>query len=196
FWMHLATGRLIAEGKYEFGKDPFSFATEGKTWVNHAWLFDLLLYKAYDLNPDHSAVVFIKAALVAVLALVMWLACRPAPEQMIVPGTKMNPTGWLAGILVGLAIVALGPRLALQPALVSYLFTAITLFILLNAPRWPAYALPVSLGVLFALWVNLDQWFFIGPALVALWLLGEWLQQFVPGEAKTDMGRINALVLA
>src|SRR5262245_52754592 len=40
FWMHLATGRLIAEGNYEFGKDPFSFATEGRTWVNHAWLFD------------------------------------------------------------------------------------------------------------------------------------------------------------
>src|SRR5262245_53554729 len=81
FWMHLATGRLIAEGKYEFGKDPYSFATEGRTWVNHSWLYDLLLYKAFDLNLDHSAVVYIKAALVAVLALVMLLACRPPPEQ-------------------------------------------------------------------------------------------------------------------
>src|SRR5438067_655774 len=26
-WMHLATGRLIAEGNYTFGTDPFSFAT-------------------------------------------------------------------------------------------------------------------------------------------------------------------------
>src|SRR5262249_37538583 len=58
-----------------------------------------------------------------------------------------------------------------------------------------AYALPLSLGVLFAAWVNLDQWFLIGPALVALWLLGEWLQQFVPGPARTDMARVKALGL-
>jgi tetratricopeptide (TPR) repeat protein len=195
FWMHLATGRLIADGNYHFGTDPYSFATEGKTWVNHSWLFDLLLYQAYKLNPDHSAVVYIKAGLVALIALMMWIACRPAPKDMIVPGTKMNPTGWIAGIIVGLAIVAMGPRLVLQPTLVSYLFTVVTLFILLNSPRWPAYALPASLGVLFAVWVNLDQWFFIGPALVALWLLGEWLQQFVPGAEQTEMARVKALGL-
>src|SRR5262245_27695476 len=193
FWMHLATGRLIAEGNYEFGKDPFSFATEGRLWVNHSWLYDLLLYKAYGLNADHSAVVYIKAALIAVLALVMWLACRPPPDQAIVPGTKANPTGWLTAVMVGLAVVAMGPRLLLQPTLVSYLFTAITLFVLLNSARWPAYALPASLGVLFALWVNLDQWFFIGPALVALFMLGEWLQQFVPGPERTDPARLKLL---
>jgi tetratricopeptide (TPR) repeat protein len=197
FWMHLATGRLIAEGKYEFGKDPYSFATEGRTWVNHSWLYDLLLYKAYDLNPDHSAVVYIKAALVAVMALVMLMACRPSPDQAIVPGTKANPTGWIAAIAVSLALIAMGPRLILTPTIVSYLFTAVTLFVLLNSPRWPAYALPVSLGVLFALWVNMDQWFFIGPTLVALFLLGEWLQQYVPGaERRPDPARLKLLAIA
>src|SRR5262245_31698985 len=28
FWMHLATGRLIAQGEYQFGVDPFSYASE------------------------------------------------------------------------------------------------------------------------------------------------------------------------
>src|SRR6266849_10929184 len=38
FWMHLATGRLIAQGQYEFGKDPFAFTTpDGPwTWINHS----------------------------------------------------------------------------------------------------------------------------------------------------------------
>ena len=43
FWMHLASGRLLATGQYEFGKDPFSFESAGRTWVNHAWLFDFVL---------------------------------------------------------------------------------------------------------------------------------------------------------
>src|SRR6266446_2532552 len=28
FWMHLATGRLIAQGNYVFGVDPFSYTTQ------------------------------------------------------------------------------------------------------------------------------------------------------------------------
>ena len=40
FWMHLATGREIAQQRYEFGKDPFSYTTAGVYWANHAWLFD------------------------------------------------------------------------------------------------------------------------------------------------------------
>src|SRR5262249_33806707 len=103
----------------------------------------------------------------------------------ILTATTATPTVRRPAVMVGLAGVARGPRLLLQPTLVSYLFTAITLFVLLNSARWPAYALPASLGVLFALWVNLDQWFFIGPALVALFLLGEWLQQFVPRAQRT-----------
>src|SRR5262245_12645634 len=50
FWMHLATGRDLTQGRYSFGTDPYSFTTEGRYWVNHAWLFDLLLYCLYQLG--------------------------------------------------------------------------------------------------------------------------------------------------
>src|SRR5690242_4756102 len=46
-WRHLATGRALLSGSYTFGTDPFSYTTEGVTWVNHAWLYDLLLYMAH-----------------------------------------------------------------------------------------------------------------------------------------------------
>src|SRR5689334_8837436 len=48
FWMHLAGGRLLAEGRYQFGVDPFAYTTGGTYWANHAWLFDLLLYLVYN----------------------------------------------------------------------------------------------------------------------------------------------------
>ena len=36
FWLHLATGRLIASGGYQIGVDPFASTTEGVRWVNHS----------------------------------------------------------------------------------------------------------------------------------------------------------------
>src|SRR6185369_5060826 len=46
-WMHLATGRAIAQGDYRIGVDPFGFSTADRVWVNHSWLFDLGLYELY-----------------------------------------------------------------------------------------------------------------------------------------------------
>ncbi len=35
-WSHLAMGRLIAGGQYDFASDPLSSSTEGLRWANHA----------------------------------------------------------------------------------------------------------------------------------------------------------------
>src|SRR5262245_10116020 len=36
-WLHLASGRLLAEGNYKFGVDPFAHTTAGVNWVNPSW---------------------------------------------------------------------------------------------------------------------------------------------------------------
>src|SRR5438128_85081 len=38
FLLHLATGRLIAQGAFTFGTDPFTFTSEGVRWIEHSWL--------------------------------------------------------------------------------------------------------------------------------------------------------------
>src|SRR5262245_858669 len=73
FWMHLAAGRLVAQGNIPNGQDPFAYTTEGVYWANHAWLFDLGLYGLYQLGGP--VVVAVKALLVVALAAVM-LAIR------------------------------------------------------------------------------------------------------------------------
>src|SRR6476660_7182006 len=57
FWMHLASGRLLATGQYEFGKDPFSYVGADRNWVNHAWLFDWLVYQLYKAAGGAGVVV-------------------------------------------------------------------------------------------------------------------------------------------
>jgi tetratricopeptide (TPR) repeat protein len=167
FWLHLASGRLLAEGRYHFGEDPFAFTTEGVYWANHAWLFDLLLYLGYVRLPQPVLVV-LKALLIALLAVLLLRMRR-------------RDSGWAwpaAGTL--LAVLAITPRLLLHSTLLSYVLLALTLWLLWRPSRDAGtfgqqlrhYA-PVL--VIFALWVNVDAWFLLGPLMAALFWVGDWL---------------------
>src|SRR5205823_6264794 len=94
---------------------------------------------------------------------------------------------WIPATCTTLALLALSPRLLLQPTCISFLFLGLTLYLLLEwrnlrdghsqdkagllQRRWPVF-----LVILFAAWANLDPWFFLGPVTVGLYLLGEILQ--------------------
>jgi hypothetical protein len=158
-WLHLATGRSIAQGENTFGVDPFSYTTRGVHWVNHAWLFDLALYAGFS-SLGGAGLVAIKAGLVALLA---WLMLRI--------GRYEGPF-WVAGGCVLLAILTMTPRLLLQPTVVSLLLLAVCLALLRQGGR-ARWALPVVI----ALWVNLDSWFWLGPLTVAFFGVGERLSR-------------------
>jgi hypothetical protein len=184
FWMHLATGRLLVHGSYSFGVDPFSY-TSSAYWVNHSWLYDILLYGLATLAggaetvAGGAVVVVVKALLVTLLAGVMLQTRRPGQSL------------WAPATCTGLALVVMSTRLLLQPTLVSLVFLALTVYLLqrprheetaerqLDARGKSPLAVYWLLPPLFVLWVNLDQWFLLGPLTVGLYLLGQLLQQFV-----------------
>jgi len=180
FWMHLATGRALVNGTYDVfaGNDPFSFTTAGVRWVNHAWLFDWAVYGLYGLLGGPGLVV-LKGLVVVALAGVLFQIRRP------------GQTLWAPLFGVGLALLVLSPRLLFQPTIVSLLFLGITLAVLVKASaRW-LWALPP----LFALWANLDNWFLLGPLTVVLFLLGDWLQQFLRRSGTFESNRRKRLAL-
>jgi hypothetical protein len=183
YWMHLATGRAIAEGKYTFGTDPFAYTTADTTWVNHSWLAEVALYGLTRLSggtdaPGGSLVVVLKALLTTLLAWVLLLIRRREQSAL------------LPVICITLGLVALSPHLLLRPTCVSFLFLGLTVWVLqregrpepgaetrgwrLLLPSAPArlYVLPP----LFALWVNLDSWFLLGPLTLGLYLFADIVQ--------------------
>jgi hypothetical protein len=178
FFRQLATGRLLAQGAYPFGADPFCWSTDGVYWANHSWLFGLVVYGLYQIpQVGGAAVVVFKALLVTALAAALVAAGRR-------PGQRL----WAPAACAGLALLALSARLYLQPACFSYLFLGLTLWLLrrprlLRQGRAAAGLGPAAeprdlrsfwlLPVLFALWVNLDVWFLLGPLVAALYLAGE-----------------------
>jgi hypothetical protein len=187
-WLHLASGRLLSEGRLPDGTDPFSSTTQGVFWVNHTWLSDLLLFRIYNLGGG-TALVVGKAVLIALLAALLF-CFRPRGE-----GMGMLP---LAGFA---AMLALGPWLLLQPILLSLLGVVLTLYLLerpnllegvsadrARAGRW-------LLVPLFALWANLDGWFLLGPVLVGLYALGELLRGLLSPARAVASSDLRALVL-
>jgi hypothetical protein len=202
FFLHLATGRALSQGTYQFGVDPFSYTTEGVYWVNHSWLYDLGVYHVFNWAGG-SGLVVIKAIMVALLAWIMLQTRRK--DQGI----------WIPAMCTGLAILALSPRLLLNPAIVSYLFLAITLCLL----TWRSAAEDLSLDskteegkgknglyrclaliLLVGLWANLDAWFILGPITIGLFLLGEVIQGLLapvePGKASSQAKERQWLGLA
>jgi tetratricopeptide (TPR) repeat protein len=156
-WLHLAAGRLLASGEYVFGHDPFAYTTEGVYWANHAWLSDLALYVGYR-TLGGAGLVALGAAGVALLAALLLCISR-----------GVGPF-WVAGGCVLLAVLAMSPRLLLQPACASLVLLAVCLWLLTRGGR-ALYFLPAVV----VLWVNVDEWFLLGPLTVALFAGGQLL---------------------
>jgi hypothetical protein len=161
-WMHLAAGRLLAHGGYQFGVDPFAYTTQGIYWIHHAWLFDLVLYALYA-SFGGAVLVLLKALLVTALAWLM-LQVRRSDQGLGLPV-----------VCTTLALAAIGLRLFLQPVCLSYLFLGLTLVILFRQQTEDG-GTRRRLGILlfvFVVWVNVDSWFLLGPFVTVLFWLGE-----------------------
>ena len=207
FWQHLATGRLISGGQYSFGSDPFSYTSAGRVWINHSWLADLLAYKLWEALGGiefllaRGALVVVKALLITLMAGFM-LAVRRRGQSL-----------WLPVCCVALALYAMSPRMYLQPAVLSQLFLAITVFLLyrwregarefvaqagaVESTSGKSWHYLVALPILFALWGNLDEWFLLGPLTVGLFLVGEVVQLYAsPAGSKERVRPSDLAVLA
>src|SRR5262249_5355558 len=128
------------------------------------WLYDLAVYAMYSVVGG-TGLVIVKAMLVAGLAVVLLRVGRTGP-------------GWLIPVVCTvLAILAISTRVPLRPVVASYFLLALTMW-LLCAPRAapvPTSAIrpPWPFLLIFIVWVNVDRWFVVGLAIVALAWLGQ-----------------------
>jgi hypothetical protein len=191
-WPHFAAGRALLDGSYSLGTDPFAYTTAGRAWVNHSWLYDLAVYGLFRADPTGGAAVAAKAvAFAGAFAVLFFL--RP-------PGRPLWP--WAACGAVG--ALAAAPHSGLRPLVLSALFLAVTLVILFRV-RWRpgGWRNSLLLAGLFWVWASFDAWFVLGPAAVALTLLGVWLQRRFPkaepdaaGPAVPDLAKALVVGLA
>jgi hypothetical protein len=155
-WRHFADGR-----------DSIRRATFTSTW-----LYDLVTYGVFTVAGG-TALAALKAATCGVIALLLLRLAR-------------LDRGWqIALAATGLAVLAMGSRLLLQPATVAVLLLAILLGILRGREKdgpategvWPDW----RLVLLLAVWANVAGWLVIGLGVVVLTWIGELLDGPRPG---------------
>jgi tetratricopeptide (TPR) repeat protein len=181
-WMHLARGRLLAQGEFALGTQP-RLASDLPT--NAFWLYDLICYGLYSAFGG-TGLALGKSLLIVALALLLLRLSR------------IGPGWWVAAFCTALALLAMSVRLLLQPATVSYFFLALTLWFLRDRGKAPANRFSLLLSswpvlVLFVVWANTDVWFVLGLAVVALVWLGQ-LLDWTRQSARANESAVSLIV--
>jgi hypothetical protein len=154
FWWHLKTGEEIVRTGQLPSTDPFSFTATGIAWVDHSWLFQVLIHLLHRIG-GFPALGVLRLALVAAAVVIvgrhLWHRRVPAAA------TAAIVTACLWGACF---------RLTLRPDLVSVVFTAVLLFCLtrMRGPgEWKATAAAAGL---LPLWANLHIGAVLAPLLI------------------------------
>jgi hypothetical protein len=154
-WWHLSTGTWMLQNHAIPHNGLFS-QSASLAWVDSSWGFDLLVATASRVLGLRGLPVLMMVLEVAVAAALFLLAC----------GAQKN--FWPAAILAAVAQVCIFSGLKPRPALVSMLFIALELALLLRARRSGQIRPVLWMPFLFLVWVNFDRQFVYGLLALAL----------------------------
>jgi tetratricopeptide (TPR) repeat protein len=155
-WFHLAAGRwTLAHGIPR--ADAFSVPSAGRSYVDLHWLFQLLALAVHRIAREPGLIVMSCAVVTGTLLLVYRQARRHAPAS-------------LAAALVALGAVLASERMSPRPEILSFLFLALTGWLLLRHREGWRRAL-WGLPLVTLLWVNSEGLFILGFLLLAAAIL-------------------------
>jgi len=164
-WGHIRFGQAHWENGYLDQVDPYSFTADGREWINHEWLAELLFYFLFYLFSDTGLLV---GKLFGGLAVVLMLLALCRTRGALPPVTA---------IVLVTVIWAIKPGFMIRPQLFSFLFfTAylLILYLFIEKQRNILMGLPLMM----VLWVNLHGGFLMGCVVVAMAVGCETLAHF------------------
>lgn len=202
-WYHLKTGEYIISHHTIPTRDVFSFTAQGRTWITHEWLFEVLMFLAWRLG-SLNGVIILKSLVVALGFLFLWLALRRLEVDAVIGA----PLAILAVYMV--TFRAFGrPHVATEALLALYLYV---LLLFKYRPEFRArrkrlwLLLPVQL-----VWANVHSGMVLGVGVFALFVVTEFIQGLLvrrppsstslpsslpPSLPSRDLGFLSLLTLA
>lgn len=157
FLTHVATGRIILDSGVP-SADPYTFTAHGEPWVVQSWGASWLYAVAERVGGMELVRLLVAAWFVAATVLVWNLA---APARRLV-----------GRLVVVFAVLGVGLEAwSERPQQLAIVLLAMAL--LAWRERWPLW----SIGVIFAVWVNVHGSFPLGGALLVAAMVGRWLDE-------------------
>ncbi len=162
-WWHLAAGRYAVESGTIPMQETFSFTAAGTPWINHEWLFQLVVYGIHSITGEAGLVVF-RTTTITLSAFLVLRAVR-------------RETGWpAAAVCLGLTpfLLAARGRFLVRPELFTLLFAVLLLVALTKTrPRPPTLRDLWWIPLLFVPWANLHAGVLLGVALLGATFAGQ-----------------------
>lgn len=180
FW-HLASGRWILEHGALPRTDPFRFTSREVPWVDHEWLFQVViagLERAWGLP---SLVVGL-AVLVVALAALLFTSLRRAGA----PAAG-------AALVVLVAVLGARGRFFLRPELASLFLLPLSIALLQSFRRTGSRVPALVLPALVVLWVNFHPGALLAPVVTAAYLVGTRLPGGSRGHRPVPLGWVLGL---
>jgi hypothetical protein len=164
-WLHLAMGKFITLHRYVPDVDVLSHTIAGKPWVNHEWLFQVIVYNIHSVFGTDG---LIKMQIVLVTLTLGLLFILGFNKEKIMT----------TNFILLLVVLVFQHRFTIRPDLYSLLFFTIYIFVLsLHIDkRWAIGALVV----IQVLWSNMHGFFFFGPLFVLIGIVSESMKRYVP----------------
>lgn len=161
FWWHLKTGQIIWNTRAIPRVDLFSYTTHHHAWIPHEWMAQWTLYGSYHLGGYAGVMLWLWLASSLLFIAVYGLCALYSGNAKI---------AFLGGLLAWFfATIGMAPR----PQILGYVFLAVELLLIhLGRTRNPRWLLAVP--PLFAVWVNLHGSFFIGMAVLGIFVACSW----------------------
>ncbi len=156
FWWHLRTGQLIFDTGTIPKADMFSFSVNGKEWITHEWLSELLIFVVFKAG-GFAALIFVFALIVCATFQVSYLVAMRRGGDVFV-----------SGAIVLLGTVATMPVWGIRPQIISMLLTSVFIAVLFDYVRRRSANKLWPLPLLMLLWANLHASFALGIALTGL----------------------------
>ena len=163
-WWHLKTGELIVTGHSIPKTDPFSYTAQGRPWITHEWLAEVLFYGIHRLGGIDALVLF--KALLAALAIGLgaWAA-------LLGPGRRDALAATALGALLAGPMIA--PRAFERPHMLTAVFLGVVLVLLRAESLTGRRRWRIALVPLFLLWANIHSGFVLGLGLIVAYWFGE-----------------------
>ncbi len=163
-WLHIAMGRFITEHHYVPNVDILSFVIAGKPWINHEWLFQVIVYNIFN-NFGPDGLLKMQVVVVVLTMMILLLLGYNKDNQLIV------------NIFLIMVFMVYQQRFTIRPDIFSLLFFALYIFILALHidKKWAAWAL----FFIQILWSNMHGFFFFGPLFILIGIVSESIKRHV-----------------
>jgi hypothetical protein len=159
FWWHLQTGQFIVQTHSIPHADPFSYTKAGGPWITHEWLSELLIYGIFRLG-GYGLLIFIFSIIITGAFLIVYLRSP----------TETQP--FIAGFVLLLGAISTAPTWGVRPQMISLFITSLFLYLLDRYRRDLTFKYLIPLPLIMLIWVNLHAGYFLGLALMGVYIVG------------------------